>query len=231
MALSIKHLLFPSLCLSCYRFIGHQEGALCSSCQKTITLFRNLLCGRCRARLPESSKICHPDSYLLGIAASYHQSPIERSFRALKFKYTEEAALFFSELLITFFQSLDEKPSLTNNHPLVVHIPLSKARLKERGFDQSEIIAKNFASSLNLTFKTDILHRFLDRPPQSLLKNKKERQGNILGVFKATPNHHSKRIPLILIDDITTTGATIDEAVKTLRQAHYGPILALTVAG
>jgi ComF family protein len=227
----LKQLLFPDICASCNKFVKKSEAPVCSECRSPLKLNQTLVCGSCRARLPESKKICHPDSYLLGIATSYHQPVIEKTIQALKFRYLESSAPFLVSLLINFTDKLNPPPRILNQSPLVINIPLSKPRLKERGFDQSALLAKIFATNYKLEYKPNLLIRIKDRSPQSLLTDKKERQENIKNVFQAQDNSTNKKLPLIIIDDITTTGSTLDEAIRILRQTNYGPILALTVAG
>jgi len=228
--LFVKQLLFPDICTSCHKFTSTKNYPLCSECFDSVAIFQTLVCAKCRARLSENKKICHQDSYALGVATSYHKPATQKTIQAIKFKHLDNATPFLASLLINFTEKLQPPPHILQKSPLVSNIPLSKERLRERGFDQSALIAQHFAKHFDLPYK-QVLLKIKNTPPQSSLEKKEERQQNVRDVFIAIDAPTKKRTPLILIDDIATTGATLDEAAKTLRQKNYAPILALTVAG
>lgn len=223
---TLANILFPPLCLSCGGQVRN-DGAVCSNCFEKIAINQTLFCGKCGARLPGEKKICHQDfPYLLGAAADYGNPVLKSLVHGLKFKYVKAAARPLGEILIRYGGTL--------NLPLekfsAVPVPLSEKRLRERGFNQSELIAKIFTEHFKLPLLIRALTRSKHAKPQSETKNLSERRGNVRGCFvvKNTTNTSGKNI--LLIDDVTTSGATLLEAAKALKGAGARKIVALVAA-
>ncbi len=121
----------------------------------------------------------------------------------------------------TFGQLMGEKIRTTNNHDpidLIIPMPMHPTRLKERGFNQALEIAKPLDNHLNSTSKLDykcVIRQTLT-PPQASLPLR-DRVKNIKGAFKINKNLTGKRIAIV--DDVMTTGASLNELAKTLKQA------------
>ena len=109
-------------------------------------------------------------------------------------------------------------------------IPLHKNRERERGFNQSEAIAKIIASELNLQLKKDLLVRAKETKIQAELKDWNQRKNNLAGAFQIPQPEGIKGKNIILVDDVYTSGATINEAVKTLKENGAKKIIALVIA-
>lgn len=108
-------------------------------------------------------------------------------------------------------------------------VPISKKRRKERGYNQSELIAKEIAKNVCVEYNTSCLFKVKNIVEQSKL-NKEERQKNIQGVYKL---HNSNKITdkkILLVDDIYTTGNTVNECCKILQQANPKKIDVFTLA-
>ena len=108
-------------------------------------------------------------------------------------------------------------------------IPLSKSRLFARGFNQAEMIAKFFKSSLGLE-TGNFLIRKKDIPFQAELSSRAQRYKNIKGSFKLIPNANVKDKTIILVDDVVTTGATCVEAGRILKAAGCRKVYVLSLA-
>ena len=100
----------------------------------------------------------------------------------------------------------------------VCWVPVSKKRRKSRGYDQSELLAKRVAKDLSLP-TCAALQKHAERNPQSQLKDAALRQANASGAFSVRPDADVSGKTLLLIDDIVTTGATLSECCRMLRQA------------
>lgn len=96
----------------------------------------------------------------------------------------------------------------------VVPIPMHPEKQKKRGFNQAELIAKGFCDVTNMPYQPELLRRIKNTKPQIETKSKEERLENLSSAF-VSPSQKTK-YPILLIDDIYTTGATIGEAIKTL---------------
>lgn len=110
----------------------------------------------------------------------------------------------------------------------VSSIPLSAKKLRQRGYNQSKLIAEAISMDLNLVF-SDILTRVDGNFSQVQSGNKISRKNNVKGVFKLNQN---RNIPknIILVDDVVTTGATVEEATKVLKKAGAKKVIVLAVA-
>lgn len=223
---SLLDLVFPPACVNCEARI-HTREPLCAACASSITLHQTFFCGTCRARLPEAKRVCHPAApYLLGAAADYASDPIRSLIHALKFEYAQNAGLFLGNLLARYAASL----GFDWRERVVVPIPLGERRARERGFNQSGLIAERLAATLGCRLETKNLLRSRNTAPQSELKEMEERRGNVEGCFALRNAEALKGVRVVLVDDVTTSGATLHEAARTLRAAGARGIVALTIA-
>lgn len=115
---------------------------------------------------------------------------------------------------------------------ILVPIPISKKRLHERGFNQALQIAKQIQKHAGYKCVELLVRTKLQTKKQALTKSKKERLENMKGAFCAAQNAplELKQCGIILIDDVTTTGATLREAKKVLQKAGYKKVIACAVA-
>lgn len=222
----ILDLIFPPPCLSCKANVGGEE-TICRRCFGGIVLNQTLFCGRCSARLPDQKKICHADyPYILGAATEYNNEAARSLIKGLKFQFAKKAARPLGELLARYTESLE----LPLKGFITIPIPLSQKRLRQRGFNQSELIAGIFADHFSLPLESHCLVKPKNTKPQSETKGLDERKENIKNCFRVENAEKIVGKKIILIDDVTTSGATLFEAAKTLKTAGAKKIIALTVA-
>lgn len=184
------------------------------------------MCGTCFARFPETNKICHKDTpYVLGAAANYEGEAVKKLVTELKFKGVRLAASPLADMLIRYAKTV----SLPMERAAVVPVPLGVERMKKRGFNQSELIAMQFAAHFDLPLFSHALMRLKNTPPQSELPFK-ERGANVAQAFRANEALLKGYRSVILIDDVTTSGATFAEASRALKAAGVRTIYALAVA-
>ena len=150
----------------------------------------------------------------------------------LKYHGNKELALFLgkraSEVLI---EELDEWANLTEfNNPLVLAVPVSKRRLRKRGFNQAALVAKSVAEELEFEFREDYLVKGRETISQVKLKSKQERLTNLVGAFFVLNKQKLVHRNVILIDDVYTSGATVRECTKTLQAAGARKVFTLTIA-
>lgn len=208
----ITNLFFPRMCLACRDPIG--TGVVCGACFEAISL-RNA---------PPIRSADTP--YALGAAGNYSDEILQALIHALKFRSIKDAAIPLGKLLVAYAKNIHGDLS---GHT-VVPIPLSRRRLRARGWNQSELIAEYFATALELPLELRALARAKHAKPQSETKNVEERAKNILGAFGVPHPELVFGKNIILIDDVSTSGATFLEASRALKQAGAKDILALAVA-
>lgn len=202
------------LCLDCFRHIPINKTDLCPICQN-IETFAGRVCNVCEN---EQEKI-----YLDGIiVASYYKNPILKE-ALYRFKYN-----FIRGLAGSLAKLLAIKLLRLSSFPLerftLSPIPLHPKRKTWRGFNQAELLAKKLQFSLNkkgvgINYLPDLLTREINVKPQMKIKSTKARKENITGCFRFN-KAYSKNSPrkIILVDDITTTGATLNECAKVLKR-------------
>ncbi|MFM7088473.1 MAG: ComF family protein [Candidatus Paceibacterota bacterium] len=165
----------------------------------------------------------------------YRDPLIKKIIWLIKYRYKKALITLCAHMLYeVLLEELSEKRAFENwREAILIPIPLSEKRLRERGFNQSSLLAQVLASidttrMLSCTDKVLIKHR--ETKHQAHIKNRQERLANLAGSFAI--RHPEKIIGknIILIDDVTTTGATLSEARKVLKKAGAKNIIAITLA-
>jgi len=169
------------------------------------------VCGRC---------LQHPPTFDHAVAAFSYSFPIDQLIKALK----------FHERLILVEFLADELASCVTSQPdCIVAVPLHPTRLRERGFNQSQLLASRISKRLGIPLLKDACQRIRDTPPQSSLPWK-ERDKNIRNAFSMQPNVEVQGKHVAIIDDVMTTGASLGEIARTLKQAGASEVSAWVVA-
>ncbi len=223
-------LFFPRRCLACGKTL--RAGALCASCRGEITTARTFFYGQCGSPLPnpkphDPRRACHPDfPYVLGAAGSYENNAMRALVHALKFRGVAATAEPLASVMAEY--ALPFKTDLRSY--LAMPIPLSRERFRIRGFNQSECIAMQFAEYLGLPVATKCLVRIKHAKPQSETASVAERRENIRGCFAIADAAAVRGKNVLLIDDVSTSGATFLEAACALKGAGAENIIALAAA-
>jgi competence protein ComFC len=190
------------------------------------------LCGACLNKAQISEKEVDQYTYPL---YDYRDIIIKKSIWNLKYKNKKGLASIFAQILYPkILEELADLGSLENfKNPIIIPIPLSNKRLKERGYNQSLLITEELAridKNKSFILLKNILFKKKDTTHQAHIKNKKERLENLIGTFHVENISLIKNKNIILIDDVVTTGATIKEAKKELKKNGARKIIAFTVA-
>ncbi len=221
---SLLEIFFPSLCVSCEKYIS--SGFICQKCFALIELNKTLFCPICQARLPENKKICHKQSaYLLGPAANYDNPAIQNLIHYFKYKGLKDISHILGGLMINYINYLNIK----NSKYLIIPIPLHRIKERKRGFNQSELLAKIISEKFGFEISEN-LKRIKNNKPQVEMKGIEKRKINIAGCFSLENPEEIKNKNVIILDDVFTSGATIEEAARILKNAGAKKILALVIA-
>jgi len=175
-----------------------------------------------------------PISNTLSIV-NYKNRLVKKAIQSFKFENNQQLSKLFAEIL---YDNLVEELSNLNltinfNKPILITVPLSRQRQRKRGYNQVELIAEEIIKIDQggfLEYKKNVLKKVKNTPPQSHTKNKIERMKNLEGCFKVINSSIIKNQNIILLDDVTTTGATLSEAVRTLKFAQPKQIICVTLA-
>lgn len=163
----------------------------------------------------------------------YRNTYIRRGIRILKTRASSSILKTFSmsmsDLLI---EELSDQLLFYNfSTPLLIPIPVSAKRFRERGFNQAELLANQISIVMGtIPVVSDVLTKHKETSKQATVKNKMDRMNNVIGCFSVKNKEKIKNRNIILIDDVTTTGATLAEARTTLLQAGARQVVAVTVA-
>lgn len=222
----VLDLLFPTMCLECGVLTAGAQ-VLCPRCLAAIPLHQGLFCAVCRRPLPKGTVTCHRAAlYILGCAADYRWRNVASLVKNLKFSFRRSAAVALAQLIVLYVRGL---PLDFLDDPLVVPVPLGKQRRRERDFNQAAEIASCFAQQLDLSFLPTGLRRVRETLPQSSL-GLAQRYRNVRDCFAAGSGAGIAGRDIIIIDDVTTSGATLFAAATAVRRAGARRVLALTAA-
>lgn len=218
-----RDLLDSQNCVICQQSIRSQERLLSlyedkPAYQDIFAEARKLLCPTCLANLPYADK---PWFYLpsteIPVAWVFNYEGGLKSAH-LRLKFSRE--LIMAKVFAIFWAFRLEQ--LAFYPKLIVPIPLSEKRLRQRGYNQAEVLANNLGNYLGLRVESDILERCKETLPQTEMPNIKARQANLSGAFRLNPaldKQLLKGIPILVLDDVFTTGATLIAAAQVLQAA------------
>jgi ComF family protein len=142
-----------------------------------------------------------------------------------KYRFVEDLARDMGSIIIERFGST-ALPANT----IIIPVPLHPKRLRWRGFNQAEIIAKTLGEHFKVELAPAMLYRTSLAKPQADILNRYERIKNIVGAFAVRDAEHVKNRSIILIDDVSTTGATLDACATALKSAGAKEVTAMVFA-
>ena len=216
---ALLDLLLPPRCGSC-RALGSW---LCAPCRVKIRRLEEPLCPRCGAegesrRCPCLSRLRHL-SRLRAVAA--YEGPLERAIHRFKYEGWRALARPLARLLDDRL-AVDGLPA-----GLLTPVPLHPSRRRRRGYNQSELIARELSRSLRLPLATG-LQRLRDTPPQVGLDRLRRRE-NVEAAFRWQGSLLGGQ-PILLVDDVATTGATLEACATALKAAGSGSVTGIVLA-
>ncbi|MEO0019047.1 MAG: ComF family protein [candidate division WOR-3 bacterium] len=224
---SLADFLFPPVCFGCDEEI--EEGLICDSCRLLLFTSELDVCCRCgRPCLPDAG-VCGRCKLPLSLsrvrAVGVYQPPFQGLIQALK--YLEKTALV--PVLGGALALLFEQDSQLKRADGICSVPLHPARLRERGFNQAYLLAKEVSNITGLPL-LDPLIRKRNTESQTKMKDDAERMENVQDAFMVKPGVKFQGERLILVDDVMTTGATISAAANELLKAGAADVMGLVLA-
>ena len=222
-------ILFPPLCISCRLPLtpSQKELAFCELCFSKIPVNTALTCPVCKARLALNIKICHKNSsYRLAAAVSYDNEIIKNLIWQLKYEKHTAAAKILAEVLKRHLNEI----GLNLADYALMPMPLHKNRERERGFNQAQVIAEILSEKMQIPANTKALRRIKDTLPQAEVRDFDAREKNLEHGFAVPNKEMVAGRNIILIDDVFTSGATMNAAVSALKDAGAKHVIGLVVA-
>ncbi len=216
-------LLFPQWCVGC----GKEGDFLCYSCRQSLPRIMPPLCPRCGRPQP-SGMLCSGcvswRAEIDGIRSPFRfDGVIRQAIHQLKYRNLRALALPLAGLQNDYL--------ITNPVPaeVLVPVPLHQKRLRERGYNQSSLLANELGKLNNLPVVDGCLIRQRHAPPQARTSTVDERQSNVAGAF-ACHDLRLKDRQVLLIDDVSTSGATLDACAAVLKAAGATSVWGLVLA-
>ncbi len=222
-------LIFPRRCPICDKPVDKLGAMVCKKCEEKIRYIKSPYCLKCGKSLKDATKEfcvdCENAEHTFDRGrALYEYDSIKQAIYRFKYENRKEYATFFGKQLA---QKLG-KEILSWKPDAIIPVPLYKDRLKKRGYNQAALIARELGKELNIPVNEKILYRIRETLPQKEL-NGKERQNNLKNAFKIGQND-VKLKTIIIIDDIYTTGSTMNAMATCLRNAGIECIFCVSLA-
>lgn len=207
------NILFPIRCLGCKK----NDAVLCEYCLSKIRFAERETDEQIRA------------------VYDYRDPLIKKAIWELKYHHKRFIGKKLGELLYEYFmEDIEEMRIFTPGRPiLVIPVPISKKKTKTRGYNQALFIAKGFCDkdeSNIFELKNNIVYKKINNIPQARITNRKRRLENVKGVFEIKNKEIIKGRTIIIIDDVTTTGGTINEIIKILKKVGAKKVVGFAVA-
>ena len=216
-------LIYPQRCRYC-RSVVDIRRSICEKCENDLPKIQGEICRLCGAAIAE----CHcghkKHFYKYVCAPFYYGGAVSKAIHLLKFSGKTKVIDTLAEDMLECFKSRYEG----YDFDLCTFVPSAKEDYKSRGFNQAELLARRFCEISGLGF-ADLLAKPFQTPSQHLL-NKIERSGNLVGAIELREGADVENMRILLIDDIKTTGATLNECAKILRINGAAEVFCLTAA-
>ncbi|MEW5771724.1 MAG: ComF family protein [Pseudomonadota bacterium] len=212
----------PHPCLLCGTTVRGRQ--LCPGCADDLPFLPAARCPRCALPSPEG-QVCgtclrRPPAFDHAVAVFAYAFPVDALVRHCKYQGALEVAEFFAA-------AMAGQLSGHTDVDLILPMPLHPARLGERGFNQAAQIARHLAARLDLPWQATACERLRDTPPQAGL-DLKARRRNLRGAFRCGVDLVGRRVALV--DDVMTSGASLNELAKEAKRAGAAEVSAWVVA-
>jgi ComF family protein len=215
--------LFPKTCVGC----GEAGELLCSKCRRSLTRLHPPICPKCGR--PQASGVLCPtcitwDNAVDGIRAPFRfQGTIREAVHQLKYSNLRILERPLAELMCDYLE----------RHPIqadiIVPVPLHPKRMRERGYNQSELLARELGRLTCLPVDADALRRIKHTRPQARTASVEERRKNVAGSFDCRGGG-LEGLRVLLIDDVATSATTLDTCAAALKAARVAAVWGLVLA-
>ena len=234
---ALVSVVFPAPCRICAATLDNASRVpVCAQCLASFVRISAPCCACCGRPIISPvvadsiqvlCRLCRLETYGFDVARSYalYNTLMVRAILLIKHEAVVPLGVWFASRLAEVM-ARETKPICAD---VVVPVPLHPARLRERGYNQAELIARPLARQLGLQFKAFLLVRTRPRPDKLRL-SRRERWTTVRGAYEARAGVRVDNLHVLLVDDVMATGATLDACSRALRKAGAARVTALTVA-
>ena len=226
--MGILEILYPPRCPVCHGVL-RGKGSVCVPCRKKLPYIKEPKCKKCGKEIEkpelEYCKDCmrYSHSFDKGMAVFTYNDVMRRSIVMFKYHNRREYAKFYAEEMYEHCRHFikSAKPDV------IIPIPVHRLKKRQRGFNQAELVAKELGKLLKIPVDTDYLIRIEKTTPQKEL-NRQKRKENLKKAFAVKKGEKAYQ-KVLVIDDIYTTGATIDAISEILRENQSKNVFFLSI--
>ena len=227
---------FPAGCRICESLLATASRIpICDECLSSFERLPAILCEICGRPLPGLAErasgplcpACQEKTYAFDRARSFavYKDALVQAILLLKFEQIAPLGTWFADRLTEVLREGGNALAAD----VVVPVPLHRQRERERGYNQAGLISKPLSKRLGLPHKAVLLMRTRARPDKRIL-SLEERWESVRGAFATRPGSQVDNLRVLLVDDVLTTGATLDACARALREAGAKSVIGLTVA-
>ncbi len=216
-------LLFPRTCEACEQALLSQEVVICTDCRITLprTATDNAMLASLPLKFAAHRELVGVDAYL----AFTKKGKVQNLLHGLKYKARPEIGVLLGQMMA---QDMIEKKAWPEAD-LIVSVPLHKKRKRERGYNQSDAFAEGLSAATGVPWSGTALQRVKYTKSQTG-KTKTERRENVSGIFAVSNQVDLQNQKIILVDDVLTTGATLEACMEAMTAAGCRHIHIMTIA-
>ncbi|MEI0608600.1 ComF family protein [Brachyspira pilosicoli] len=222
----VFNILFPNHCIICKNIIQSDKiNYICLDCINKLSYIHRdyyIRCNRCGRIIDtkDSTCICSYENIYFDECKSmlYYDDKTSNLIHKMKFSHRYLICKDFAVMLSFYYKDY------INKFDVVSFVPLGKNRLLERGYNQSELIARHISKIINIPLIENIIIRKKESKPLSMIKGKELREKAIKNAFKINQKYKfndNKKINILIIDDVFTTGSTLNEMSLELRKLDF----------
>lgn len=204
-------LVYPPRCAFCRRLLSNREKGVCRFCRPKLPY------------VPADGQVQHFRNVDKCLSPLYYHGSVKDSLHRYKFSGATAYADIYSEFIV---KCIDENQISCD---IITWVPLSRKRLRERGYDQAKLMADELSRLCGISC-CRLLKKTRNNPAQSGTGSAEKRRANVSGVYTAVDTEKIRGKSILIVDDIVTTGATLSECGRMLMSAGAGEVKAVTVA-
>lgn len=226
---SIIDLLFPISCCYC----GEEGRFICQKCQQAINPLQAPVCPICR-QLSDQGQVCGNCAAKTSInglivAASYGNKVLQTAITSFKYKFVSDLADYLGNILVSSLEKIRGDKKTILDDFIIIPVPLHPKRIAWRGFNQAEVLARYLSGRLGLIMRNDLLKRVRFTKAQMSL-GRQERLVNLKEAFIGEDKNFIANKKFLLVDDVYTTGATMEECAKELKRLGAEKVWGIVLA-
>jgi ComF family protein len=234
---AVASVLFPSGCRICEALLTRADRLpVCDSCLNSFREIPEKICERCGQPWAESADVdgdanvcreCRERGFAFDAARSFgvYEGGLARAIVLMKYERIEPLGAWFAKRLVEAARRIPAQFT----PDLIVPVPLHRTRQKERGFNQVDLFGRPLARRLGLPYRPVLLKRERARPEKHLL-HFEERWEAVRGAFVIRDGGRVDNLRILLLDDVMTSGATLDACSRALSEAGAKSVAGLTIA-